>query len=140
MAVGYYTDLYESAISPFTTLGPLAFVVSLSLLVQGSADSKRHKSDNETNNASCVILRRGEEIDSDEGAQREETIREGKDVVVTLSKSYALTSSNKEPITPVTATTKPKIAKIGFQKIRRMDIRQGHITVSYTHLTLPTKA
>lgn len=127
MAVGYYTDLYESAISPFTTLGPLAFVVSLSLLVQGSADSKRHKSDNETNNASCVILRRGEEIDSDEDAQREETIRGGKDVVVTLSKSYALTSSNKEPITPVTATTKPKVAKIGFQKIRRMDIRQGHI-------------
>lgn len=137
MAIGWYTDLYESAISPWTTLGPLGFVVSLSLLVQGLADAKRHKSDNETNNASCVILRRGEEIDNDEDAEREESIREGKDVIVNLSKSYALTSSNQVPNTPVASASKPHHAHIGFQKIRRMDIRQGHIILVKNREMLP---
>ena len=55
MAVGAYTPAFESAISPWTTFGPLAFVISISLLVEGSADYKRHLNDAETNNASCVI-------------------------------------------------------------------------------------
>jgi magnesium-transporting ATPase (P-type) len=130
MAAGYYTTWFESAINPYTTLGPLSIVISLSLLVQGLADKKRHKSDNETNNAPCVILRRGEEIDNDEEADREKTILNGNDVVVNLSKSYALTSTKTQPNTPVTTSTSKKhIAKIGFQKIKRMDIRQGHIVL-----------
>ena len=76
MAIGYYSQLYESAISPWTTLGPLAFVISISLLVEGLADLKRHKSDEQTNNELCVILRRGDEIDQDEGAERDHTILE----------------------------------------------------------------
>jgi magnesium-transporting ATPase (P-type) len=128
MAIGWYTDLYESAISPWTTLGPLSFVISVSLLVQGLADAKRHKSDNETNNFPCVILRRGDEIDGDDSAEREKSILGGKDVVVNLSKSYALTSSNQGPPTP-TESGKKHQAKIGFQKIKRMDIRQGHIVL-----------
>lgn len=129
MAVGWYTELYESAISPWTTLGPLAFVVSVSLLVQGLADAKRHKSDNETNNFPCVILRRSDEINADDNAIREKSVLGGKDVIVHLTKSYALTSSNQGPATPTTDAGKMRQAKVGFQKIKRMDIRQGHIVL-----------
>eukprot|EP00980_Cylindrotheca_fusiformis_P011068 scaffold2551_cov113-Cylindrotheca_fusiformis.AAC.7 len=129
MAVGWYTDLYESAISPWTTLGPLAFVISVSLLVQGLADAKRHRSDNETNNYPCVILRRSEEIDEDSDAIREKSILGGKDVVVPLTKSYALTSSNRGPPTPTADSGKKGRAKVGFQKVKRMDIRQGNIVL-----------
>ncbi|EEC45989.1 P4, P type ATPase, partial [Phaeodactylum tricornutum CCAP 1055/1] len=74
MALGEYTDAFETAISPWTTLGPLAFVISISLLVEGSADYKRHKNDGDTNNA-------------------------------------------------------PSEVKIAFQKVRRMDIRQGQFVL-----------
>lgn len=126
MAIGYYSKLYESAISPWTTFGPLAFVVSVSLLVEGSADRKRHRSDDLTNNFPCVILRRSEEIDAEEGAQRDTQILGGKDVVVSLTKSYFETSKNG-PQTPSTASAEPaKKVNVGFQTVRRMDIRQGH--------------
>ena len=127
MAVGYYTDLYESALTPWTTLGPLAFVISVSLLVQGLADAKRHKSDNETNNFPCVILRRGHDIDHEVGAERETSILGGKDVIVTLEAPE--NSTNDVPSPPAANARKKNQAKIGFQKIRRMDIRQGHIVL-----------
>jgi magnesium-transporting ATPase (P-type) len=126
MATGYYSELFESAISPWTTLGPLAFVVSVSLLVEGSADAKRHRSDEVTNNAPCIILRRGDELDADEDAEREKSVLGGKDVVVNLSKEYFQTSNNQGPETPV-STVKSNLASIGFQNIHRMDIRQGHL-------------
>jgi magnesium-transporting ATPase (P-type) len=125
MAVGTYTDLFQSAISPWTTLGPLAFVISVSLLVEGIADSKRHRSDNETNNAPCVVLRRADEIDADEHIERDTSINRGKDVVVNISTPYFQTSNNRAPETPV-SKTKTDAVRVGFQKIRRMDIRQGH--------------
>jgi magnesium-transporting ATPase (P-type) len=126
MATGYYSDLFESAISPWTTLGPLAFVVSVSLLVEGSADAKRHRSDEVTNNAPCIILRRGDELDADEDAEREKSVLGGKDVIVNLSKEYFQTSNNQGPETPV-STVKSNLASIGFQNVHRMDIRQGHL-------------
>jgi magnesium-transporting ATPase (P-type) len=130
MAIGYYSKLYESAISPWTTLGPLAFVISVSLLVEGLADAKRHRSDELTNNATCVILRRGDEIDQEDGAERDATVLGGKDVVVNLSKNYFETSTNQTPATPRSPPSQKKkshLVHVGFQQIKRMDIRQGHI-------------
>jgi magnesium-transporting ATPase (P-type) len=132
MAIGYYSQLYESAISPWTTLGPLAFVISVSLLVEGIADAKRHRSDDLTNNAPCVVLRRADEIDNDEHAEREMSIMGGKDVIVNLSKMYFMTSTNKTPTTPQSqaapsSKSASNLVRVGFQRIKRMDIRQGHI-------------
>lgn len=62
MAVGWYSPAFDSAISPWTTLGPLAFVISISLLVEGSADRKRHANDKRMNDAPCVILQKASEI------------------------------------------------------------------------------
>lgn len=136
MAVGYYSEAFESAISPFTTLGPLAFVVSVSLLVEGSADVKRHKSDMETNNAPCIILRRADELDSDEDAYREKSVLNGKDVLVNLTKSYFQTSTASNPATPVGARS--GLVGVGFQKIERKDIRQGHLVLVKNREMVPS--
>eukprot|EP00934_Nitzschia_sp_Nitz4_P003792 Nitzschia sp. Nitz4//scaffold193_size40683//22974//28351//NITZ4_007501-RA/size40683-augustus-gene-0.57-mRNA-1//-1//CDS//3329540285//3782//frame0 len=123
MAGGYYTDLYESAISPWTTLGPLTFVVGVSLLVEGAADKKRHRSDELTNNAPCIILRRGDEIDAEEGVSRDDRILAGKDVKVDIAKSFVPGAHN------TSQKGSRKIVNVGFQTIRRMDIRQGHLVL-----------
>jgi len=118
MFIGDTTRYFKSAYSYWTTLGPLAFVIGCSLLVEGSADLKRHRSDDETNNSECIILRRSDEI-STEKAEREASIIGGKNVIVNLSKQNGLTSTNEAP----------NLVKIAFQKIKRMNIRQGHIVL-----------
>ena len=126
MYIGAKTTLWETAVPPYSTLGPLAIVISVSLWVEGSSDAKRHRSDSETNNAPCIILRRSEEIDADESAERDKEVLGGKDVVVNLTKAYFQTSNSKqEPETPV-AESKSEVVKIGFEKVKRMNIRQGH--------------
>jgi magnesium-transporting ATPase (P-type) len=125
MAGGYYTELYDSAITPWTTLGPLAFVISISLLVEGNADYKRHLNDGETNNAPCVIIRRSDEMAQDENAVRDEKVMKGRDVVVNINKAfYDNTRGNS-----MHGATGAQNVKVGFQKIRRMDIRQGHFVL-----------
>jgi magnesium-transporting ATPase (P-type) len=128
MAVGYYTDLFESAISPWTTLGPLSIVISFSLLVEGTSDSRRHRSDEQTNHSPCVILRRADELDADENAERDKTVMNSKDVLVNLSKAYFQTSNNQHPETPVNKTSS-ELVGVAFQQLRRMDIRQGHLVL-----------
>lgn len=126
MAVGYYTDAFQSAINPWTTLGPLGIVISFSLMVEGAADAKRHKNDEETNNAPCVILRRTDEFQGDEHAERDEDLAGGKDVFVSLNKAYYMGGSvATQPETPKSGES----ARVCFQKVRRMDIRQGHFIV-----------
>lgn len=41
MAAGYYGNAFPTAVSPWTTLGPLALVVSISLLNEGITDARR---------------------------------------------------------------------------------------------------
>ncbi|CAB9516675.1 Phospholipid-transporting ATPase [Seminavis robusta] len=127
MAIGYYTPAFDSAINPWTTLGPLGIVVSFSLMVEASADIKRHKNDEETNNATCVILRRTEELEAEEGAERDEEMADGKDVVVDVNTTYMRAGDTAVDNRP----EKPKgdSARISFQKVRRMDILQGQIIV-----------
>jgi len=128
MAVGYYSDAFQSAINPWTTLGPLSIVISFSLMVEGSSDIKRHRNDEETNNATCVIMRRTDEVEAEENAERDEELAGGKDINVNLSKSYFMGSNGTDPETPLPDSSENNV-KICFQKIRRMDIRQGHIIV-----------
>ena len=99
MFIGQYTTWFDTAISPWTTLGPLAVVISVSLLVEGFSDYKRHQNDHETNNAKCVILRRADELEAEKAdskkkqpypIERDEHICKGKDVAVDMNKMYAI--------------------------------------------------
>ena len=58
MAIGFYTDLWDTAVSPYTIFGPLCLVISFSLLVEGLGDWKRHQNDKTMNEAPCVVLHR----------------------------------------------------------------------------------
>lgn len=130
MAIGWYTEAFDSAISPWTTLGPLAIVISFSLLQEGTADYGRHKSDAATNNYPCVILQRSDVIDESEGKiKRDETINHGEDVAVDLRKAYFLPHSlTKDPSTPTTSA-KTETVKIAFESVARKDIRAGNLVL-----------
>ena len=56
MMVGTYTDLYDSPLTPWTTLGPLSFVLAVSMFKEGMEDIKRHKSDAKINSTLVSIL------------------------------------------------------------------------------------
>lgn len=128
MAIGWYTEAFDSAISPWTTLGPLAIVISFSLLQEGTADYGRHKSDANTNNYPCVVLQRAEVIDESEGHEkRDETINHGEDVSVDLRKAY-FTPYSKNPATPTISSTSTTI-KIAFESVARQDIRAGNLVL-----------
>mmetsp|Transcript_24073 Transcript_24073/g.66728 ORF Transcript_24073/g.66728 Transcript_24073/m.66728 type:complete len:1719 (+) Transcript_24073:215-5371(+) len=140
MCLGKYTDLFATSMSPYTTVGPLAIVISVSLAVEGNADIKRHRSDAEINNGGCIILRRSADIDEEDGAERDSSIIGGKDVVVNLSKNYLTKSSSLRLPTgdaeqPMDSS--PRLVQVAFQKIKRMNIRQGHIILIRNREAVP---
>jgi len=134
MAVGYYTTAYDSAISPWTTLGPLALVVSVSMAQEAAADVQRHRSDDKTNNHPCVVLRRGDELD-EEGGQRDAHVLGGRDINVNLKNKYH-TSERSNPATPRLGDG-PNLCKIGFESVARKNIRAGNIVMVKNREMLP---
>jgi len=141
MFVGQYTQWFDTAISPWTTLGPLAVVIMVSLAVEASSDYKRHQNDHETNNAECVILRRSDELEAEKAEskkppypiKRDEHICGGKDVVVDMSQLYTIGGTVSPPLNSsngnANGTSVNNIARVAFQKLRRKDIRQGHFVL-----------
>ncbi|KAL7561845.1 hypothetical protein ACA910_009683 [Epithemia clementina (nom. ined.)] len=132
MAIGWYSDAFESALTPWTTLGPLGLVIAFSLMVEGSSDYKRHVNDSITNNTPCVILRRSDELDSDETAVRDDKVINGRDVVVNINKAYYETTSGPKghKSTHKSSTEEGALnVSVGFERVRRMDIRQGHFVL-----------
>ena len=113
MFLGYYTPLFYSSVNPWTTLGPLAVVMSVSLAQEGYTDIRRHVSDKVTNNHPCVVLRRADEIDSNDrknkkkGRKRDPNVNKGKDLEA-----------------KVDGTTRVPIA---FESVNRMKIFTGDI-------------
>ena len=125
MAIGYYTPAFESAIIPWTTLGPLAIVISFSLTQEGIADYRRHQSDDVTNNRECIVLRRAEDLDA-EGGSRESTVRNGQDVQVILPKARsAAAGDDSQTPAPLDNAT----CEIAYQAVKRMRIRQGQFVM-----------
>jgi len=112
MFIGYYSPLFYSAISPWTTLGPLAFVVSVSLAQEAYTDTRRHRSDKATNNHPCVVLKRADVLDHQPKhgkkikRKRDKVLNEGKDINVRVS---------------------GKDVPIAFESLARMNIRAGDL-------------
>lgn len=137
MFLGTYTDLFDSAISPFTTLGPLAFVVMISMLVEGSSDYKRHLNDAQVNNTECVVLqrrRKSHEEGEEEPIRRDPSIMNGRDVLVNVNKAYYANASSAVRGNRGRTMTDPndpsaEMAEISFSLIARKDIRQGMIVL-----------
>lgn len=117
MFIGYYTPLFYSAISPWTTLGPLAVVVSVSLVQEAYMDIQRHRSENATNNHPCVVLKRADDLDSNpdiRGAKKNKRKRDpqlngGEDLTIRVSGSGN--------------------TSIAFESVPRMKIRAGDLVL-----------
>ncbi len=133
MFIGWNTPWFDSSVSPWTTLGPLAIVISISLAQEGAADMKRHKSDRDTNNFQCVVLRREEGLE--EGARRDTTIMNGNSVVVGLRNEVSFTLSAKKTnrktidLNDNRNSVPDELVSIAFACIRRMDINTGEIVL-----------
>lgn len=112
MFVGFYSPLFYSSVNPWTTLGPLALVVSVSLAQEGYTDLRRHMSDKTTNNYPCVVLRRAADVDSDDRKNRRK--KRKRDL-----------NANKGNDMEVRVGT--DIVPIAFESVNRMNILTGDI-------------
>jgi magnesium-transporting ATPase (P-type) len=104
-------------------------VIAVSLLVEGFSDYKRHLNDHETNNADCVILRRSDELEAEEGAERDKNICKGKDVVVNMNKTYLFDMVKSMHRKDTDSSDGASTVRVAFQKVQRKDIRQGHFVL-----------
>ena len=112
MTVGYYGSYFKSAVSPWSTLLPLAMVVGVSMVQEGVADIARHNSDDKTNCHPCLVLNRSE-------GSNGESLMEGKAVDVTLQ--YNETSSN--------SVEETKMVSVAFESTKRAGIIAGNIVL-----------
>ena len=118
MFIGYYTTFFSTSITPWTTLGPLALVISVSLAQEAYTDIQRHRSDNATNRHPCAVLKRADELDGHESRKRDESWNEGKDVMVTIKSQL-----DKVPI--------------AFESTQRMNMYAGDIVIVRNREMLP---
>lgn len=111
MFLGYYGGLFVTSVSPWTTLGPLALVVSISLMQEGYSDVKRHRSDNTTNYHPCVVLRR-----ASVSTKRDPRLNKGNDLNVRVA-------GNEVPIS--------------FESLPRKNIRSGDLVIVRNREMIP---
>ena len=118
MFIGYYTPLFSSSITPWTTLGPLALVISVSLAQEAYTDIQRHRSDDATNRNPCAVLRRADELAGHDKRTRDATWNDGKDVMVNVK-------------------SQPDKVPIAFESVQRMHMYAGDIVVVRNREMLP---
>ena len=121
-----FPNFFETAVTPWTTLGPLAVVISVSLAQEAAADLTRHKSDNKENSHPCVVLRNAEDLDRSNGKVkskrlRDESIKKGKDVVVDLVDFSVAPNDND------IEEGKKKSVHIAFESVQRKNIFPGDL-------------
>ncbi|KAL3807091.1 hypothetical protein ACHAXA_002117 [Cyclostephanos tholiformis] len=120
MFLGTYTSLLSTSVSPWTTLGPLALVMSVSLMQEAYTDLKRHRSDNTTNYHPCVVLQRSENNETDRGrkkkAKRDPRLNDGRDLKVWVA-------GDEFPI--------------AFESVFRKNIRSGDLVIVRNREMIP---
>lgn len=57
MMIGWYTELFTSPLSPYSTLIPLVIVLLVTMVKDGAEDLKRHKSDKRVSEREIVAER-----------------------------------------------------------------------------------
>ena len=158
-AFGYYGIGFNyKQISPLGLLVPLSFFITISLLMEGLADKKRHLNDYKTNTYPCIVIENSSTAGSDvmadpppAAAAAGEDIENGntgdndndnddddddgdnkipfKDVTI-----IPATTSSSSTTASTTATT-PTVVQFNF--IPRKDIRQGNLIVIRNREMIP---
>lgn len=127
-----FPQLFKSAFSPVTTWGPIGCFIALSMVNEGMADKKRHKSDFKTNTFRCIVV---ENTTTD-------TSPVSDSIASSMNNSMVKASAkNRRAAAAADETAQDEIpwddvkvplanggtTTITFNPIRRKDIRQGHI-------------
>mmetsp|Transcript_23218 Transcript_23218/g.33776 ORF Transcript_23218/g.33776 Transcript_23218/m.33776 type:complete len:1789 (+) Transcript_23218:129-5495(+) len=146
MFIGQYTDAWNSSISPWTTLGPLGIVISVSLLQEGYADVARHRNDKKTNTHPCILLKCAEDLDkSDKKRVRDESVFNGKDIEISLDIHQRSEDESNLPLPKAYTTSvsidvkneKTKTVKLAFERVQRKDIYAGDIVLMKSRDMVP---
>lgn len=150
MAIGtYFPSLFASAFSPFTTLGPLALFVSISLLMEGIADKKRHHNDYITNTYQCIIIenennKENNSTNSEPKAATSTTVGGAVEGTIETPSSWhddvIIIPTKVNNIVNAATTATPAIAAtttVKFNYSQRKDIRQGHLIVIRNREMIP---
>ena len=137
-----YPQLYASAFSPYTTWGPLMLFVSISIVMEGIADKKRHVSDHKTNTDRCIVL----ENETADTKPVSESVRDAMNrSMINVSKKNRQASARGEnsalddipwPSVDIPAVGGMHTEAI-FRPIHRKDIRQGHLVVVRNREMIP---
>lgn len=117
MMLGHYTDFFYTSVNPWTTLGPLAIVVSISLIQEGLADYARHRSDKKTNSYPCLLLKRLDELRDRRSI--DPSIMNGEAVSVEVHKNssnYSFTQSSVD-------------TDVVFSTVKREEIYAGNLVL-----------
>jgi len=164
MWIGWrFPQLYSSAFSPVSLLGPLIMFISISLLMEGMADKRRHVSDYKTNTFRCIVLenenadstpvsasvmnsmnnsmvnvnpknRRGSIAAND--ACLNEIPWDDVDVPVSSAVSSPTATTATTTLINTNSNTNATTTAI-FRPIQRKDIRQGHLVVLRNREIIP---
>ena len=146
MWIGYtYPHLYSSAFSPYSTWLPVAFFVSISIVMEGLADKKRHVGDYKSNTFRCILV---ENKSADQKVVAESMVSQMNQSMVNLSsknrKDAAAGLKNaKNGIPwddvdiPPSSVWDDEETTAGFRPIPRKDIRQGHLIIIRNREMIP---
>ena len=129
MAVGWYSSAFPSAITPWTTLGPLALVVSVSLLNEFLTDLGRHNSDKRINLTKFRKVSFSSSLSGEEG---------GSDVNdVGISASFDGTE-NAPPTSPTTSTLHQRFGpSTNTRPVLSQDITTGSLLYLSNRTVIP---
>jgi hypothetical protein len=129
MAIGWYGDYFSSAISPWTTLGPLAIVVGISITQEGFSDLARHRGDDQSNKHPCTVI-------SQDG--RQSLCNPNKTTKPKAGSSKAVNNDYTKTVKIISAGTKEESqVDIHFHTVQRRDVRVGQLILIKNREMIP---
>lgn len=140
-----FPELYSSAFSPYTTWLPVAFFVSISIVMEGIADKKRHVGDYKSNTFRCIVV---ENKSADPKIVAESVVEHMNQSMVNLSaknrkdaKVGLKKTQDGIPWGDVDVPPSPvwddEETTVTFRPIPRKDIRQGHVIIIRNREMIP---
>jgi len=133
--------LFSSAFHPVTTLGPIAFFISISLMSEAIADKKRHVSDYKTNNFRCIVVENSTAnttpVSDSMASSMNEKMGHARRKKLNSSIVADENSQNQISREDVDVFVDGHNTVASLNSIRKKDIRQGHLVVVRNREMIP---
>ncbi len=136
MALGYYTEYFDSSISPWTTLGPLALVIGISIAQEGVSDIARHRSDDQSNKHPCTVLSLEGQTPHSTPFLTSLSSKENSKKLKNNSKDTTVDFTKTVKVLPAGAKEEAQV-KIDFHTVKRCDLRVGQLILIKNREMIP---